>query len=92
MVGGYDLAWIQSFESGNPFSFSFVNSPYNYYPTAIGNQIPNLTCSGISMPQFGLGDRIGGNRFNQALEIRFCRSVASRHRLLSLPATPDATS
>lgn len=67
-VGGYDLAWIQSFESGNPFSFTFVNSPYNYYPTAIGNQVPNLTCSSISMPQFGLGNLIGGNRFNQALE------------------------
>jgi hypothetical protein len=68
LVGGYDLAWIQSFESGNPFSFTFANSPNNYYPTAVGNQVPNLTCSNISMPQFGLGDTIGGNRFNQALE------------------------
>jgi hypothetical protein len=68
LVGGYDLAWIQTFESGNPFSFTFTNSPNNYYPTAIGNQVPNLTCSSISMPQFGLGDLIGGNRFNQALE------------------------
>jgi Carboxypeptidase regulatory-like domain/TonB dependent receptor/TonB-dependent Receptor Plug Domain len=68
LVGGYDLAWIQSIESGNPFGFTFANSPYNYYPTAVGNQVPNLNCSGISMPQFGLGDRIGGNRFNQALE------------------------
>ena len=68
LVGGYDIAWIQSFASGNPFSFNFINSPNNYYPTAVGNQVPNLNCSSISMPQFGLGDRIGGNRFNQALE------------------------
>jgi hypothetical protein len=68
LVGGYDLAWIQSFESGNPFGFTYTNSPYNYFPTAIGNRVPNLTCSGISMPQFRLGDAIGGNRFNQALE------------------------
>ncbi|MGA8594975.1 MAG: TonB-dependent receptor [Bryobacteraceae bacterium] len=68
LVGGYELAWIQSIESGNPFGFTFVNSPYNYYPTAIGNQVPNLTCNHISMPQFGLGNDIGGNRFNQALE------------------------
>jgi Carboxypeptidase regulatory-like domain/TonB-dependent Receptor Plug Domain/TonB dependent receptor len=68
LVGGYDLAWIQTFESGNPFSFTFTNSPNNYYPTAVGNQVPNLNCSSISMPQFGLGDLIGGNRFNQALE------------------------
>jgi hypothetical protein len=68
LVGGYELAWIQSVESGNPFGFTFANSPYNYYPTSIGNQVPNLTCNNITMSQFGLGNAIGGNRFNQALE------------------------
>ena len=68
LVGGYDLAWIQTFESGNPFGFTVANSPNNYYTSAIGNQVPNLTCNHISMPQFGLGNLIGGNRFNQALE------------------------
>ena len=68
LVGGYELAWIQSIESGNPFGVTLTNSPNNYYPTAIGNQVPNLACSHISMPAFGLGDKIGGNRFNQALE------------------------
>ncbi len=67
-LGGYELAWIQTVESGNPFGFSFANSPYNYYPTAVGNQVPNLTCNNISMPAFGIGNDIGGNRFNQALE------------------------
>jgi hypothetical protein len=68
LVGGYELAWIQSVESGNPFGFTFSNSPFNYYPSAIGNQVPNLTCDHVSMQAFGLGDAIGGNRFNQALE------------------------
>jgi hypothetical protein len=68
LVGGYELAWIQSVESGNPFGFTFANSPYNYYPTSIGNQVPNLTCNHITMSEFGLGNAIGGNRFNQALE------------------------
>jgi hypothetical protein len=68
LVGGYDLAWIQSFESGNPFGFTFTNSPNNYFPQTIGNYVPNLTCNHISMSQFGLGDAIGGNRFNQAAE------------------------
>jgi len=68
LVGGYDLAWIQSFESGNPFSFTFTNSPNNYFPQTIGNRVPDLMCSHISMSQFGLGDAIGGNRFNQSLE------------------------
>src|SRR3954471_10736522 len=68
LVGGYELAWIQSIESGNPFGVTLTNSPNNYYSTATGNQVPNLACSNISMPGFGLGDKIGGNRFNQALE------------------------
>jgi hypothetical protein len=68
LVGGYELAWVETINSGNPFGFSFANSPYNYYPTSIGNRVPNLTCNGISMSQFGLGSEIGGARFNQALE------------------------
>jgi len=67
LVGGFDLAWIQSVESGNPFGFTLANSPNNYFSSA-GNQVPNLTCRGLTMPQFGLGSQIGGNRFNQALE------------------------
>jgi Carboxypeptidase regulatory-like domain/TonB dependent receptor/TonB-dependent Receptor Plug Domain len=67
-IGGYDLSWIQSFMSGNPFGFTFTNSPNNYFPTAVGSQVPNLTCNNISMPAYGLGNMIGGNRFNQALE------------------------
>ena len=68
VVGGYELAWIQSFMSGNPFGFGFSNSPNNYYPSSVGNQVPNLTCDHISMQAFGLGNLIGGARFNQALE------------------------
>jgi hypothetical protein len=68
IAGGYELAWVQTIDSGNPFGFTFSNSPNNYYPTYIGNQVPNLTCNGISMPQFGLGSKIGGDRFNQAQE------------------------
>ena len=68
LIGGYEIAWVQSIETGNPFGFSFTNSPNNYFPTSIGAYVPNLTCNGISMPGYGLGSLIGGNRFNQALE------------------------
>jgi Carboxypeptidase regulatory-like domain/TonB dependent receptor len=68
LLGGYELAWIQTYETGNPIGFSFANSPNNYYATSIGNRVPDLTCNGISMPGFGLGSLIGGARFNQALE------------------------
>ena len=68
VLGGWELAWVQTFETGNPIGFSFTNSPNNYFPGSIGNYVPNLTCNGISMPGFGLGSLIGGARFNQALE------------------------
>ncbi len=67
VFGGYEIAWIQTVETGNPLSFSYINSPYNYYPTNIGNWVPDVV-SKPSMPQFGIGPLIGGNRFNQALE------------------------
>jgi hypothetical protein len=78
LFGGYEISWIQTVESGNPFGFSFTNSPNNYYPTAgptpsltsgvnIGTYVPNLVAT-PTMQQFGLGNLIGGNRFNQALE------------------------
>jgi hypothetical protein len=67
ILGGYQLSWIQTVETGNPISFSYINSPYNYYPTSIGNWVPNIV-GDPTMPAFSLGKLIGGNRFNQALE------------------------
>jgi hypothetical protein len=42
VFGGYELAWLQTAESGNPLTFSFANSPNNYFPTFAGNRRPNL--------------------------------------------------
>jgi Carboxypeptidase regulatory-like domain/TonB-dependent Receptor Plug Domain len=78
VIGGYDLSWIQTVDTGNPFGFTFANSPYNYYPTSgatpnlssgvnIGTRVPNLVAT-PTMPQFGLGYDIGPNRFNQSGE------------------------
>lgn len=75
ILGGYEIAWIETVASGNPFTVFYSNSPYNYITTAltnlgysnVGNLLPNLTATPW-MPQFGLGDLIGGNRFNQAQE------------------------
>ena len=67
LLGGYEIAWIQTVETGNPIGFSFANSPNNYYPTSIGNWVPNLVGT-PSMPAFGVGKLIGGNRFDQVQE------------------------
>jgi len=68
LIGGYNIAWVQTFVTGNPMSFSYTNSPNNEYPGSIGNYVPNLVCNGITMQQFHLGNAIGPNRFNQSLE------------------------
>jgi hypothetical protein len=62
LFGGYEIAWIQTLESGNPLTFSFANSPNNYYPAFAGSLRPNLTCT----PSIRDGWRdLGGDRFNQ---------------------------
>ena len=61
LFGGYDVAWIQTYESGNPLTFGFANSPNNYYPTFAGNRRPDL----VSQPAIRDGWRdLGGDRFN----------------------------
>jgi hypothetical protein len=42
LLGGWELSWIQTIESGNPLTFSFANSPFNYYPTFVGSRRPSL--------------------------------------------------
>ncbi len=61
IFGGYQIVWIQTFETGNPLTFSFANSPYLYLPTAMGERRPNIN------GQIRLRDNwrdMGGDRFN----------------------------
>ena len=67
IFGGYELAWIQTAETGNPISFKYTNNPNNQFPTAWGNWVPNVV-SKPTMPQVGIGPLIGGDRFNQKNE------------------------
>jgi len=61
LFGGYQIVWEQHFETGNPLSFSFANSPYNYYPTFVGPRRPNV----VGNPNLRDGWRdLGGDRFN----------------------------
>jgi hypothetical protein len=61
VFGGWQIAWIQTVESGNPLNFSFANSPYNYFPTFAGSRRPDL----IQQPvyDFGKWNNGGPDRF-----------------------------
>lgn len=61
IVGGYDVAWIQTYESGNPLTFGFTNSPNNYYPTFAGNRRPDIIGNASV---FSNWRDLGGDRFN----------------------------
>lgn len=61
LIGGWELSWIQTIESGNPLNFSFANSPFNYYPTFAGARRPDVVNKPVY--DFGLWDNGGGDRF-----------------------------
>jgi hypothetical protein len=61
VIGGLELSWIQTVESGNPLTFSFSGSSLNYYPTFAGNRRPNV----VGTPSIRDNWRdLGGDRFN----------------------------
>ncbi|MBI4873762.1 MAG: TonB-dependent receptor [Acidobacteria bacterium] len=61
VLGGWEIAWVQSLESGNPLTFGFSNSPYNYYPTFAGSRRANV--SGKPALRGNWRD-VGPDRFN----------------------------
>lgn len=63
VLGGWEVAWIQTVESGNPYTFSFSGSPYNYYPGFAGAQRPDVIKTAALLPNWG---DMGGDRFTQA--------------------------
>lgn len=62
IFGGYQLDYIETLESGNPYTFTFADSPYNYYPTYAGDRRPNLLQQPSLLPDWG---NVGPDRFNQ---------------------------
>ncbi len=61
VFGGLEISWIQTVESGNPLTFSFANSPYNYYQTFAGNRRPDVVSTPVY--DFGQWDNGGPDRF-----------------------------
>lgn len=41
IFSGYEIAYVQTLDSGNPLNFDFAASPFNYYPTFAGSRRPN---------------------------------------------------
>lgn len=63
LFGGFEISAVQTFESGNPLTFSLSNSPYNNYPGFAGSVRPDLV--GEMNIREGWVD-LGPDRFNSA--------------------------
>ena len=94
IFGGYEIAWVQSLESGNPLNFTFANSPYNYYPAFAGSRRPNVNGTpGIRDKWRDIGpDRFNTNNANAVIDISpfsypaaFTPGNAGRNLVTGLP-------
>ncbi|MGH9660422.1 MAG: hypothetical protein ACRD96_17865, partial [Bryobacteraceae bacterium] len=69
IFGGYEIAWIQTWESGNPLTFTFGNArdaqgrTINHYPGFAGTRRPNLA-PGAKPALVDNWGNLGGDRFN----------------------------
>jgi hypothetical protein len=70
LLGGWDLAYTQTLQSGPPFTVSFAGSPFNYLP---GASRPNLV-PGVD-PVVADWD-IGPNRFPTQAQVPYLNAAA----------------
>ncbi len=69
ILGGWDISWVQTFQSGVPVTFSFAGSPYKYLP---GMQLrPDQLVPGdaVNIPNWTIGDRFNNNLKNPMWDV-----------------------
>jgi hypothetical protein len=49
LVEGWELSWVQTWESGNPVTFSYDGNPANQWPTYIASRRPNPAAEDIQL-------------------------------------------
>jgi len=67
LLGGWEVVWIQTFQSGPPFTVTFAGSPFNYLP-GVGNR-PNQILSDGQVKLEHVD--IGPNRFPFSAQNRY---------------------
>ncbi len=67
IFGGWEVVWIQTFQTGPPFTVSFAGSPFNYLP-GVGNR-PNQLAPNDQVKLAHVD--IGPNRFPFAAQNRY---------------------
>ena len=67
LLGGWEVVWIQTFQSGPPFTVTFAGSPVQYLP-GVGNR-PNQLASNEQVKSSSVN--IGPNRFPFSAQNRY---------------------
>ncbi|MCC6365402.1 MAG: TonB-dependent receptor [Bryobacterales bacterium] len=67
LLGGWEIVWIQTFQTGPPFTVSFAGSPYQYLP-GVGNR-PNQILADDQVKLAHVD--IGPNRFPFSAQNRY---------------------
>jgi hypothetical protein len=81
LLGGWDIAYTQTLQSGPPFTVSFQGSPFNYLPGALR---PNLV-PGVEpvTPDW----KIGEHRFPTQAQIPYLNAAAFEYPAAFTPGT-----
>ncbi len=93
LLGGWDISWIQTYQTGNPLSFTFTGSPFNYYPEYVGIRRPNVIGDPAIRDNWSdLGDRFNTAAMNPVIYIdpftypdAFTAGNAGRNTVTGLP-------
>jgi hypothetical protein len=93
VLGKWDISWIQTYQTGNPLSFTFAGSPNNYYPDFVGIRRPNIVSEpGIVDDWRDLGNRFDVAAMNPVININsfaypaaFTAGNAGRNQVSGLP-------
>lgn len=81
LLGGWDLAWTQTFQSGPPFTVSFAGSPNRYLP---GQSRPNLV-PGVDPVMEDWS--IGPHRFPVQAQVPYLDAAAFEYPAAFTPGT-----
>ncbi|MBI1791253.1 MAG: TonB-dependent receptor [Acidobacteria bacterium] len=70
LLGGWNLSWIQTFQTGTPVTFSIAGSPNRYVPGLTIRPNALAPADRIAIPNWQIGDRFNNNLKNPMWDIQ----------------------
>jgi hypothetical protein len=63
-LGGWDISWVQTFQTGPPITFNMAGSPNRYVPTVSSRPIQLVPNDQVIVKDWKIGDRFNNNLKN----------------------------